>query len=343
MKQQSKRSLALRVGITVGLLALLFGYVVDPATVAAELRLAMGRPVDILIAILLYCGLGTVVRGLRWQALTTALGHRISAWRTTELFLVGTFFNQFLPTGMGGDVVRAIALARDGIGKAHAASTVLVDRAIGLLLLLALGLLALPAVRDHATPAVATTLALVGLAGTLGLALLFRIDAWLHLAERLPLAGRVLGHGGIRRFLSSFAEYQRRPLALATGWGFAFAFLLVGANAALGRAVGISQMNLFDWAIFVPLVALSTLLPSIGGWGVRELLYAGLLGSLPDPVPVASATALSILFGAMNLLLAAAGGILTGMGSTVGLPQMDLLRREAEASDAEAAASEDGR
>ena len=78
-------------------------------------------------------------------------------------------------------------------------------------------------------------------------------------------------------------------------------------------------MNLYDWAIFVPLVALSTLLPSIGGWGVRELLYAGLLGSLPEPVPAADATALSILFGGMNLLLAAIGGVFDRINHSIGI------------------------
>ncbi len=334
----SRRSLALRIGITLGLLALLFGFVVEPGAVLDELREAVGpgRRGQLAIAILLYCGLGTLVRGWRWQALTTALGHRVSAWRTTELFLVGTFFNQFLPTGMGGDVVRALALARDGLGKAHAASTVLVDRAIGLLPLLAVGLLALPAVRDHTTPTVGVTLLVVGLAGTLGLLLLFRVETWLPRLEGLPLVGRFVAHEGVRRFTSSFAEYRSRPLAIATAWGFAFALLLVGANAALGRAVGIDQMSLYDWAIFVPLVALSTLLPSIGGWGVREVLYIGLLASLPVPVPTADATALSILFGGMNLLLAAVGGLLTGMGSVVGLPRMESLREEARADELEA-------
>jgi uncharacterized membrane protein YbhN (UPF0104 family) len=329
--KSSKRSLVLRLGITLGLLALLFGYVVHPAEVLAQLGKALRQPGPLLWAFLLYCVLGSIVRGLRWQALARGLGHEVSVVRTTELFLVGTFFNQFLPTGMGGDLLRALALARDGMGKARAASTVLIDRALGLLPLLALGLAALPAVRDHTSPAVTWTLLVLGLAGTLGLLLLFRVNRWLPWAERLPLLGRLLENGGLRRFLGSFAEYDARSLARSTAWGFAFAILLIGANASLGQAIGIRQMSLYDWAIFVPLVAMSALLPSIGGWGVREVLYAGLLASLPEPVPAADATALSILFGGMNLLLAAVGGVLTGMGSMIGLPDRGQLEAAEEA------------
>ena len=327
---KSGRSTLLRVGISAGLLFLLFRFVVEPEAVVASIQLALGRPRDMALAVLLYCVFGSLVRGLRWQALVHGLGHPVSLWRTTELFFVGTFFNQFLPTGMGGDVVRALTLAKDGIGRARAASTVLVDRAIGLLPLLAVGLLALPMVRDHAQPAVAATLLLVGLGGLVGLLMLFRINDWIDMARRLPVVGRLLERPGIVRFTDSFADYSRGGLMRAAFWGLVFAGLLIGANAGLGRAVGITQMNLFDWAIFVPLVALSTMLPSIGGWGVREVLYAGLLSTLPEPVPAADATALSLMFGGMNLLLAAIGGVLTGMGSAVGLPKLGRLMREAQ-------------
>lgn len=320
MKRPS-RSALLRLGISAGLLILLFAFVVDPAAVGEQLRAAADHPLALATAFLLYCVLGSLVRGFRWRALILGLGQPIRLGRATELFLVGTYFNQFLPTGIGGDLVRALALAQDGMGRARAASTVIVDRALGLLPLFALGLAALAVARDRATPAVALTLGLAGLAGTLGLLALMRIDRWIRFAARLPLLGRLLQHGGIVRFVGSFRDYAPGSLGRGSAWGFVFALLLVGSNAALGRAVDITQLGLLDWAIFVPLVALTTLLPSIGGWGVRELLYVGLLGAVDPPVSEAQATALSILFGGLNLILAACGGLLVGMGRASGLPQ----------------------
>jgi hypothetical protein len=68
----------------------------------------------------------------------------------------------------------------------------------------------------------------------------------------------------------------------------------------------------------VPLIALSLLVPSIAGLGVREWTYVGILGALPSAgVGAASATAISLAFHGLNLLLALAGGVLlaTGRGS----------------------------
>jgi hypothetical protein len=113
------------------------------------------------------------------------------------------------------------------------------------------------------------------------------------------------------RFVDSFAEYGLRPLALSAAWSTVFTVLLISANALLGRALGIDQASIRDWVMLVPLVALSSLLPSVGGWGVREWTYVGLLGTLDPPVAPSDATAISMLFGGMNLMLAAAGGLIT--------------------------------
>ena len=309
----------LRLAVSVGLLALLFRWGgADLSAVAARLRGA--RPGPLLIAFLLYAILGSLVRGFRWQALIAALGQRVPVARTTELFLVGTFFNQFLPTGIGGDVVRTLILARDGLGRARAASTVIVDRAIGILMLLAAGLVALLVAHDRAPVEVAVLLVgaiLAGVGGSIGLLSAHR---WRARLVGVRLVGRLATAGPIARFVDAFAEYGPRPLALSAAWSTAFTGLLIGANVAVARALGIHQADLLDWALVVPLVALSSLLPSVGGWGVREWTYVGLLGTLQPPVSADMATAISVLFGAMNLTLAATGGVLSAWRGSVVMP-----------------------
>jgi len=308
---------ALRAGVSLVLLAALFRYGgVDARAVGGVIGQALGRPGSLLAAVLLYCVAGSLVRGLRWQALVRPLGHPIALSRATELFLIGTFFNQVLPTGMGGDVPKTLLLARDGegdgLGRVRAASSVLLDRALGLMPLLAIGLVALPLAGDGIPPLVMALLAGFGIAGLGGLVVLIRADLWRPAAERVPGLGWVLGRAPVARFIGSFAEYGPRGLVVATGWGFAFALLLIGANAFLGHAAGIpsDQAGLAEWALVVPLVALSILLPSLAGWGVREWSYVALLGTLADPVPAHTATAVSLLFQALNLLLALVGGLL---------------------------------
>jgi len=273
------------------------------------------RPLPLAGAFLLYGVVGSVVRGCRWQVLVTSLGYPIRLRRATELFLVGTFFNQLLPTGIGGDVVRSLVLAREGLGRARAASTVMVDRAIGILMQLAAGILALGVARGHASGATtAVLLGAVGL-GLAGSALFLRADLWRARAAELPVVGSFFARGAVARFVDSFAEYGARTLAVSAAWSFGFTAALIGTNALLGRAVGITQAGLADWFLIVPVVALTTLVPSMAGWGVREVTYVSLLGALRPPVPADTATAMGLVFGGMNLALAAAGGLLAARGA----------------------------
>lgn len=314
----------LRLAISLVILLLLFRFAVDPAEVGGRLKTAIARhPGALAQAFLFYCVLGTLVRGRRWQALVSGLGLRFTAWRATELFLVGTFFNQFLPTGIGGDVVRALAAARDGLGLTRAFSSVLVDRALGMLPMLAIGLYALPSVWGHLDPRLRLPMLLIGGLGLVGLLALLRIERAAGLASRglaRLLPARL--QAAIDRLLSACTEYDGASLGRALGWGTVFALLLIGTNAALGRAVGIELPGLSDWAIVVPMVAISSILPSIGGWGIREALYASVLAGQAD-----AAVALSMLFGLLNVLLAAVGGVLTVMGESIGLPRLAELRR----------------
>lgn len=319
-----------RVAISVVLLALLFR-TVGWAAVAEEIRAA--EPMPLLGAVLLYCVGGTVVRALRWRALITSLGQPISVARSIRLFLVGTFFSQVLPTGIGGDVVRGLLLARDGLGRARALGTVVVDRAVGVLLLLAVGLMAVLLVPGHAGPAVTSVLLVTGVGGLGGLLVLFQVKRWRGRVERWPLVGWIARRPGLARFMDSFGDYDATALLLASTWAFVFTLLLIGANALLGRSVGIDQAALVDWAVVVPLAALSVLLPSVGGWGIREWTYVGLLALFEPPVPAETAMAVSLLFGGLNLLLAAVGAVFTVGGSAVGLPTTSAVA-EAERLDA---------
>lgn len=304
-----------RVAVSVGLLWLIYAVGGKDLLikVGQNLRAAAAHPWLLVAATVMYAGLGTVVRGFRWQVLVRPLGYPISLWRSSELFMIGTFFNQILPTGVGGDAVKAVLLARDarpyGLGGARAVSTVLVDRGMGLLPLLAFGLVALP-FTPGVTPTVTAFLVLIGLSGVVGLGLLMRADLWQSYAERLTPLRWILHRPAVARFIGSFAEYGTRALLISLGWGTLFTFLLVDANALLGRAVGIESMSLATWATVMPLVALSAMLPSIGGWGVREMGYWTLMGALTPPVAQDKAVAVSLLFQAVNMLVSLAGGAL---------------------------------
>jgi uncharacterized protein (TIRG00374 family) len=80
-----------------------------------------------------------VVTTLRWHALMAAVGIHVTRTRAFVLNMVGAFYNTFMPGSTGGDVIKAIYASRQTPHKTRAVLCVLVDRAIGLLALIAMG------------------------------------------------------------------------------------------------------------------------------------------------------------------------------------------------------------
>ena len=248
---------------------------------------------------------GVGVRAVRWQVLLHALGVRRPLRELTAWYLVGGFFNVILPTGFGGDVVRALELAQESGRAARAVNSVLVDRYLGIMVLLAMGLLA-----ALLWPGAASTLTLalmvVLFAGGLAAGWLLR-QPWLAtLARRPGLLGRGLRRVRADALVDAFTVYDHRALGRGLLASLAFNLLQIGWNMALGWGLGL-RLPLSVYLVCVPLTAVALLLPAFGGLGVRELTYVGLFAQVGAP----AATALALSLGVY--LITAATGLVGGV------------------------------
>lgn len=236
--------------------------------------------------------LGVGVRAVRWQVLLHALGVRRPLRELTAWYLVGGFFNVILPTGFGGDVVRAVELAQESGRAARAVNSVLVDRYLGIMVLLAMGLLAAPL-----RPAAASTLTLALMAGLFagGLAVGWLLrQPWLAgLSRRPDLPGRALWRLRADALADAFAAYDGRALGRGLLASLAFNLLQIGWNVALGWGLGL-RLPLSAYLVCVPLTAVALLLPAFGGLGVREMTYVGLFVQAGAPAAVALALSLGV-------------------------------------------------
>ena len=82
---------------------------------------------------------GLVVSALRWRAYLQALEIALPAPTLFRLYFAGTFFNAFLPTGVGGDAWKALRLSRGADSRAQAFASVFLDRFAGVMGLALLG------------------------------------------------------------------------------------------------------------------------------------------------------------------------------------------------------------
>ena len=80
-----------------------------------------------------------IAAALRWQVLLRVQKIQLSAPRLSGLFLIGIFYNQFLPGGTGGDIIKSYLLLKETPEhKAGALLAVVFDRLIGLVALVTL-------------------------------------------------------------------------------------------------------------------------------------------------------------------------------------------------------------
>lgn len=76
--------------------------------------------------------IGLIITFLRWHMLVRAVGLPFTRYNAIRLGLVGYYFNTFLPGSIGGDIVKAYAIAKEQSRRTVAVATVLIDRIIGL-------------------------------------------------------------------------------------------------------------------------------------------------------------------------------------------------------------------
>jgi glycosyltransferase 2 family protein len=277
-----------------------------------DLRAALAsvQPAWLALAFALFV-LGVFVRARRWQVLLDALGVRRPYRELSLWYFVGGFFNVMLPTGFGGDAVRVIEVSQDSGRTGAAVNSVIVDRYLGLMALLFMGLIA-GALRPDVAPS--ASLALIGLlfAGGVVAAWLLSRPWWARWSEGEPSAGSGLTARLIRglrlpAIAASLGAYTAAVLARALVVSFVFNFLQIGWTVAIAHGLGL-QLPLPLFFVFVPLTAAALLLPSLGGLGVRELTTVTLLGAVG--VPQASALALSLCVYAITVVTGLIGGVL---------------------------------
>ncbi len=312
----------LRVAITMAALVFLV-LTVDLRRVLAEL--AEAKLAYLGAAFLLFV-LSLVVRAYRWFVLLQGLDPDVPFSRLLRLYFVGQFFSTFLPSGYGGDVVRALELTQDTESSA-AIGTVLLDRATGLLVNFAIGLIILPFVAATMEPWLVGALIVVAGGGLVAGGLLLeghvlrRITGWLP--ARLSLAGE----GPLAKIYAAITGCGWRAIGRAFGVSVVFNVMNVVINWLCGQALDIG-VNLGYFFVVTPLISVATLLPSIGGWGIRENVSRALFA--PTGAADEASTALGTSIGLITLATGLVGGAVHGVG-VVG----DLLKRHPTDSQAE--------
>ncbi|MEE4376878.1 MAG: lysylphosphatidylglycerol synthase transmembrane domain-containing protein [Candidatus Competibacteraceae bacterium] len=237
----------------------------------------------------------------RWARIATRLHSPLCFTKATQITFVGLFFNQTLPTSIGGDAVRVWLAHRQGLSLRYAANSVLLERLSGLLTLVVMMTVALPLIWSDIAHLPVRFL----FVAALPLALFGIVMLWwsANLRRRATLNAVIALATDMRRILSA-PGLTLELLAL----GVLSNLLVVGGIYVFGVAVGMS-LTVGQYLGLIPAVILCTVVPiSIAGWGLREGAMIVLLGSAG--VSTEMGLLVSVLFGLALILAALPGGLI---------------------------------
>jgi len=288
-------------------MALIFIFLVDIRLVLQKMNQAYWPYLGI-AAILMIAG--TALRAVRWSVLLQALEIQVPLTKLTYLYFVGSFFNLFLPTGMGGDAVKMAMLGRYTGRVPEAIGTTLVDRATGLWVLFLLALAALP-FSSSLLPAAAVSaiggICLLGVVGGfvfVGTPLL----PWLGTKIRLP------GQASLERFYTSIARLGYPALGKASLISLIFNGMLIVFNFLIALSLNV-DLPFRVFVLFTPILSLTLAIPiSISGLGVREGAYITLFNTVGISEEIAVAMSL-FNYLLTNVVVGVLGGILFAANS----------------------------
>jgi hypothetical protein len=298
---------ALKLGVSAAILYWLFGKT-DLSDVLARARGA--SPVWVAAALALYA-LMILISAWRWRLLLETQGAPGPMGRLTGSWLVATFFNNFLPSNIGGDVIRIADSVQLTRSRTVAATVVLVDRAIGLGALLVVAAAGSWLASRNGIPVPASGYVWIAALGTVlaGLPTL----VWPRILARLlsPLAALHPELVGSRldRFVGTVERLGADPGRLwqAVGGALVVQLVLVAYHLAIAQAIG-TPLPWHLGLVIVPVSLVMQMAPvSVNGFGVREAVFAYFFARLS--LPADAAMALSLLSAGLIMVFSLSGGV----------------------------------
>jgi uncharacterized protein (TIRG00374 family) len=310
--QSLARRKPLAFGLRLGLGLIVLGVLLWKADLGLVLQSMAGVSLVWLALAFLVQLAGKVIWAMRWSATLDIFGFHVPLGILVQGIFIGQFFNNFLPSSVGGDFYRGFWILDDPKLYRKSMFLVFMERFLGLI---ALGFVAFPAllflvVRGKPVWDVDLLLIFGLLAGLCGTVIVLHpaVAGWID--RRLPsIRARPLVD--LRRKLLESIRVLHEA-----GWLRSKAFLLslvvqlvgVAFYYCLGRGLGVPMVG-WQYLVVVPLVVVATVIPlTVNGLGIREGALVVLTGALGIDVTANEAIALGLLSSVVLVLVSLIGG-----------------------------------
>jgi glycosyltransferase 2 family protein len=264
----------------------------------------------ILFGFLLF--LNTSISTLKWRRMLVADGVQIPFKRLFGNYLIGSFFNLFMPSTVGGDLYRLAATATFAT-KAKSASSILADRLSGFLAIMSMGLFASFFSMNYLGDKKTTVVAGLLLSLLAGIFFMLMHKEWSLMCMRIAgFEKRASLYGAAERCLDSFDVYRKKPGLLrdALILSLLFQCVFVVCIIVLTRSMSI-EIPLIMYFVFVPLITMLEAIPlGVFGMGWRDWGYVWFFTAAKVPDASTASAAFVVLYLGITVLYVSLGGVL---------------------------------
>jgi glycosyltransferase 2 family protein len=312
---------AFRAALTIGIFVFLFSRLDAGSLLATMKKTGLGLWLLMVVVHIL----AHVVVVAKWRLLMRAAGSETRMTDALRAHGAGVFANLYLPSIVGGDVIRAGIISPGGRNLAATITGGVADRitdSAALVILAAVGLILVPATQSGTDLRILLVVSAGLIAVVFGGILTIRM---VNPDRFPPRIARIL-HKVRKPIETMFSRKGATLTALLMALGIQSFFVL--QNMMIGNAIGI-QVPAAAWFVAWPLAKLAALVPfSLGGLGVREAMLAALFS--PFSVPATLAVASSLVWQTVMYALGLFGGVSSlCMGYFHGRGQQEVAHSDA--------------
>ncbi len=265
--------------------------------------------------ILLFIILNYVVGAFRWkQLLIYKEAEDVPVGYLVNLYFIGSFFNNFMPTSVGGDAYKMYQLGRKIGDSAKGISSTFMERFTGIIALVVISYVGLVRTLSFWVELLPDSFRENSLL-VLGFKLALFVGFWIAAAGGFfSLSILAKKSSFFKKINDAILSYksEKKVLFVAFLTSFVVQFLSIFTQYFIFLALGVKIPIFYAFFVFPVITLAGFFIPSINGLGVQDVLYISFMGQVG--VSESLAISASVLYHLSRLVISLIGGVLYAAG-----------------------------
>jgi glycosyltransferase 2 family protein len=251
--------------------------------------------------------LSIVIASFRLRVLLEIQGIRMTVTDVFRINLIGYFFSSFLPTSVGGDVVKAVYISRESKKSTQAYTSVFIDRFLGMFTIFLIAMTAIFLVKNTSSLYLVWLLPVLVAFSLMLMFVLYNKQLAKKLSPVISFLIPLRFTQDMRNIYNAMHGYRHHRRAIAACFILSVIGQIIGFSAIYFLALGIkSHISMMLALLVMPVASIISMLPSINGMGPREM---AILIMLRPVIGASAAGAIAFLWLGILLITSLLGGI----------------------------------